>query len=291
MEGSSTPDSYCASTLAAPVDVAPPQLVSCANDDRELLALFAGEPDLAWDQFMQRYGVQMMRWLQRREDCVDTARDCWLQTCERLAADRYRRLRNVQLSAQRPTLWPWLQAVMNSGLVNAFWARLGRTRVPAKVTELGADEVTLYGLMINTGGHARSTLDLAARSQPERPAADWMLAWERLQQSLSGRDRSRMLALHLRRHGRQLVPNGLEQIAANDADPAEAADMAQLDDRLRRSLQSLNSRQRLAVQLRFEQELPHAAIGAAMGVGESGVRHLLRQAIAQLQRHMHGGRQ
>lgn len=284
MDGLGTTSTYSEPALQPPAQAAQRRASAFATDDRDLVARFGHEPALAWDQFMQRYGVQMMHWLQRREDCVDAARDCWLQACERLAADDCRRLRDVRLEAHQPTLWPWLQAVMNTGLVNAFWARLGRVRVPAKVTSLGSDEVTLYNLMIRTGGHASHTLELAARIQPGRMTVDWMLAWERLQQTLNGRDRSRLLALHLRRSGEQLSSTGLDQIAESAAGPADAADVAQLDERLEQALRELSPRQRLTVQLRFEQELPHAAIGKVIGVGESGARHLLREAIEQLQR-------
>jgi RNA polymerase sigma factor (sigma-70 family) len=268
-------DDEAAPTFIAGSD-APP-----ANDDRRLLARFADQPEAAWRDFLARYGSPMLHWLQRREGDVDAARDRWVEVCERLAASGYRRLRELRLDPDRPSLWPWLQTLMNRGAINALWARWGHTHVPIKVRRLGADEVLLYQLIFVSGGATCATLALAARRQPGRPLQSFMLAWERLQQSLDARDRGRLLALHLRR-GAQTQALPLDQLADHRQGPAEAAELAQLDRRLCRAIGTLDPRLRLAIQLRFEQELPHAAIGAVLGIGESGARHLLRDALQRL---------
>lgn len=252
------------------------------GDDRTMLARFAEQPEAAWQDFLARYGLPMLNWLQRREGDLDAARDRWVEVCERLAAKRYRRLRELRLDPCQTSLWPWLQTVMNRGAINALWARWGRTHVPAKVRRLGADEVLLYRLVVVSGGHACVTLALAERRHPGRPVQSWMLAWERLQQSLDAGDRGRLLALHLRRGplSEALDP---DQLSDQGCGPAEAAELAQLNRRLCDAIDKLDPRSCLAIQLRFEQELPHAAIGAVLGLSESGARHLLREALRRLQ--------
>lgn len=254
-------------------------------DDRALLEEFAHAPERAWREFLERYSLPMLRWLQRRENDVDAARDRYTETLERLAAGDYRRLRGVALDASRPTLWPWLQAVMNAGAINALWARFGRLRPSARVRELGVAEQLLYPLWVETGGQPMATVALAARRHPGRDPGAWLLAFERLQQSLDARERGRLLALHLRRRTRH-DEAALEGLVDPGAGPAAHAELAQLDAALRAALARLEPRVRLALQLRFEQELPHAAIGAVLGTGESGARHLLREALERLRLEM-----
>lgn len=259
---------------------------SARRDDRELLAGFEHDCDAAWRAFLDRYGSAMLRWLQRREDDVDAARDRWLEVCERLVADRCARLRQVRLEDDQPCLWPWLLKVMNHGVINGLWARIGRAGAPAKVRALGAPAVHLYDAMVQHGAGAMVCIESAALRHAEVPASTWLLAWEELQGVLDSGDRRWIASYYLRRHAAQDIATLLDTLAADD-NPLDWAERGQTARELARALATLSPRQRLAVQLRFEQEMPHVAIGQVLGTGSSGARHVLREALALLAQQLH----
>lgn len=277
------PSSDPADQIALPVEN--PGQSRVRHDDRALLAGFELDVDSAWRAFLQRYATPMLRWLQRREDDVDAAHDRWLEVCERLCADRCARLRQVRLHEQQPCLWPWLMTVMNHGVINALWARIGRARVPAKVRALGDAASHLYAAMVHTGGAALTCIEAAAMRYPGIETSAWLLAWEELQAVLNAADRGWIASYYVRRHGAEDLVEVFDSLAAED-DPQDWTERSQVAARLGRGLALLSARQRLALQLRFEQELPHASIGALIGTGGSGARHVLREALAQLAQHM-----
>ncbi|MEL7060074.1 MAG: hypothetical protein AAGN46_08620, partial [Acidobacteriota bacterium] len=99
----------CAQSPLAPADE--------ASDDA-LLALFRRRPQVAWEQFLERYAGRIVAQLRGLGLESDDAMDCFVFVCERLARDRWRRLRDVQRTGARGELVPWLRQVVRHAAID-----------------------------------------------------------------------------------------------------------------------------------------------------------------------------
>jgi RNA polymerase sigma-70 factor (ECF subfamily) len=77
---------------------------------------------------------------------------------------------------------------------------------------------------------------------------------------------------------------GVLELHGSTPDPAMAVEGEEMEDAVRRAIDRLPPRARMAVQLRWEGELKYAEIAEVMGISVKGVENQLSRAMEALRR-------
>jgi len=263
------------------------------GDDRirELIERIGGSGrEAAWVDFLARYAPTIQRVIRRFERDPDRRSDCFVFVCEHLAANRSRRLRTFD--ADGPASFPtWLMAVVANLVLDWRRSVLGRHRPFSSIARLEPLEIEVYRLVVEGGASLHQawaslrheyrdlTLERVAGVVDELHARltsrqHWLLATRRPQvrsiESLAEETED---------------PEASSPILASDeADPEARAERAEEHRHLVGAMASLSVEERLAIRLRFQEELTLREVGELMGLGDPfRARRLLDRAVAKLE--------
>ena len=256
--------------------------------DAEMLALLRRDPALGWQRFLDRYADFVFRYLQRLGFDYDEAMDRFVYVCEKLRERDCRRLCGVRHLGRDGELIPWLRTVIDRLAINWAWSVEGRERLLRPIEKLPPRDQRVFELYFR-GGLTPS--EIAERLRAEDPMEVEPLAvfgaLERVLGALSQRKRWRLVSRLIRRRGAAsltLCAEGPRRWEPADrADhPEDALLRRERDDRLHAALSTLPDRQRLILQLRFEEAMSHREIAAALGLTPRKVGELCRGALQRL---------
>lgn len=266
---------------------------SGATEDRRLLERLRSDPERAWHEFLDRHAATILDHLRRLGFEGDQAMERFVYVCEKLAEDRCRRLRSVRFVGRHGEIDPWLRTVVERLSVSWAWSVAGRRRLLRPIERLGDLDQRVFALHFWSG---LSPAAIEEQLRAEHRAVDLAAvldALSRVLDVLSPTKLWRLVAARARRgtpvpltdeasDGRPLEP------AAAVADPEAALLRKEAETRLDHALAFLTSRERLAIQLRYEESLTFGDIGALLGCSVRQARTIHDRALTRLRDRLAG---
>lgn len=258
------------------------------NDD-ELLRLFLRHGARAWDLFLDRYADVIFHHLQRLRFDYDDAMDCFTYICEKLVENDFRRMRAIHHTGRSGELTPWLLKVVERLSVNWIWSQKGRYRLFKPIAKLSKSDQRVFEMHFRYGLSPVSIYEqLRVELQQEMALGDVFDALERIHGALSPVKRWRLLCQLARARGalsldqlRDDADAPFEPAAADD-DPESGLIRREEQQRMERVLAMLNPRERLIVQLRYEDGLEFREIAAILHLDDREVKEHMASASRTL---------
>jgi RNA polymerase sigma factor (sigma-70 family) len=257
--------------------------------DSELLALFDSDPRGAWRRFIDRYADLILSTLRYLGFDYDEAMDRFVYVCEKLSEDGFRRLREVRFAGHHGEIVPWIRTVVRH--LSISWARSveGRRRLFKSIERLPRFEQRVFELYFWHGaspsemhGHLRD------EQQDDVPLFRVFDALSNVFDHLDVNQRWR-LASRLARD-RTPVPvgsahpefgPGFEPIA-RETSPEQALLLKEQAIQFECAFESLAPRDRLVLQLRYEEALSLTEVAEVVHVSVSTVKNSVRASLARL---------
>ncbi|MEW6129376.1 MAG: sigma-70 family RNA polymerase sigma factor [Acidobacteriota bacterium] len=265
----------------------PLHLVSVSFSDTEILEMFHQDADAAWRIFIDRHADTIFSSLRYLGFDYDQAMDRFIYICEKLCEDDFRRLKGVRYAGTHGDLIPWLRQVVKNLSINWVWSQEGRKRLLKPIKQLPARDQRIFELYFWKG-----LLPSAIQEELQREQAielvEVMEALERIFAALSQKKLWRLLSNLARQRGVvSLEENesesgiGIQPVFAG-ASPEEALIYKETQEHLDQALTKLTARERLTIQLRFEDCRTHQDIAELLQISDREVKSCLRGALKKL---------
>ncbi len=260
--------------------------------DGELLELFRHDPAAAWEPFLERYSGFILAELGRLGLAAEPAMDGFVYVCEKLAEDGFRRLRSVRRLGAQGELVPWLRTVVRNLAINWLQARDGRKRLLQSVAALPARSQRVFQLYFWQGLKPSEVVQELRRGGDEAPPAAVFDCLEELFSVLSGKRLWHLVSRLARSRGTVSLDAPAEEAAhpaeppSPDPDPEQALLRKAAAEELHRALDGLSPRDRLILQLRYEESLPVEEIAGIVGLSERECERRLAAARQALRREL-----
>lgn len=258
--------------------------------DTELIELFRNDGDRAWNLFLDRHADFILSVLRHLGFDHDEAMDRFVFVCEKLAEDRYRRLRTVQFAGRDGELIPWLRTVVRNLAVSWAWSVDGRRRLFRSIEELPHRAQRVFELYFWQGMPPSNVYEalLSEGRWESITFKDVLEDLELIYQHLDAGQRWRLMSRLIR--GREALSVGVEdpqtglvfEPPANDDGPEAMLLRSERRAALERELETLAARDRLILQLRYEESLSLAEIARIVRVSVSTVKGSLRASRQRL---------
>ncbi len=257
--------------------------------DTALLALFERDPEAAWDLFIDRYSGLMLATLHHLGFDHDGVMDRFVYLCEKLSENQFRRLRSVRFAGQRGDLEPWLRTVVKHLSVSWAWSVHGRRRLFKSIRRLSGRHQRIFELYF-WGGLTPSQVreQLSVEEHGEIDLLVVLDALEHIFGNLDSHQTWRLMSQLMRY--RETVPIADMDTATpivfeprdGKADPEHALLRRERQRSIESALASLEPRQRLVLQLRYDDALPLAEVATLLGLSLSAVKMSIRQGLDRL---------
>lgn len=199
-----------------------------------------GEPDAAWDRFLDRYRRLIFAAIRHYAQDYDDVMDVFARVCEALREDDLRRLRAyVAEPDHRARFSTWLVTVVRHVTVDWFRARDGRRRLSAAAESLpGVQRRIFEHVFLDHRSHLEAYELIRTSLAPA-------LSFREFQSEL----RATYRAVTLGRQGHLLRELGMEPTHEEDEDQTPAIEAATTRTVLTQALDCLGAEDRLALQL------------------------------------------
>lgn len=255
--------------------------------DLELLEELRADPHRGWSSFLDRYAQDLLVWIRQLGFDGDEAMDRFVFVCEKLAADRCRRLREVRYLGDHGELVPWLRQMVRNAVVSFYWSQHGRRRLPKAIAALDRDEQRVF-----EAHYWEGLGPLEIRDRLESEGRDRELSWvfealETIFSVLSASDRWRLASGLLSRQPAVEIKAFSEP--RSTADGAEEALLRkERQSRADGALCDLSPGDRLFLQLRYEEDCTYRELAAILGCNESTARRRTGRVLESLRRALEG---
>ncbi len=253
------------------------------SDDR-LLELFHRRPRRAWRIFLERYAERMLGQLRGLGFDRDEAMDRFVFVCERLAHNKFQRLRQVRATGDQGELVPWLRQVVKNAAIDWGWSQAGRRRLFRSIEGLGELEQRVFKLHFWTGlGPAAIVERLRAEGRSEVGVEQVFDALEKVFERLDEGQKWRLLSQLSRRRpagpvGVSGTESGIFEPLTREPDPETELLCAEQARVLAVALSNLPARDRLIFRLRYDDGLSLTHIAAVVSLGLTSVKTSLRKS-------------
>jgi len=235
----------------------------------------------AWAEFLESYTSVLYQTARACTSDDDAAADCYLHICERLARDAFRRLRKFKPGG-KASFTTWLRVVARNLCFDWHRSQSGRLRPFKSIEHLSPLELEVFNARIVEGSSNEETLHRVQTRFPGMEFSDVSEIEERLQSSLTSRQQWILGSAH-QTEFTVAVATDEDEPGADIADPTPNQEMLVVDleqqARLRKGLASLPARERLLLQLRFEQELNLEEIARLCGFERPQTVHRMLGAV------------
>lgn len=246
-------------------------------------ALRSSKPREGWVEFLTEYSPILYQTARNCTSTDDDAADCYVNICEQLAQNNFRRLLRFN-PAGTASFITWLRVVARNLCIDWHRKRSGRFRTFKSLRSRSALELEVY---YHRFVHNVPPQEALARLEPLFPGvsmADLRTIEESIHQSLSSRQqwilssRTASLAAPVAVAGEE---EGIGTIEVPDPSPdqEERIKSKQEQARLQKAITSLPAEERLLLQLRFEQDLSLDEIAKLRGLGDAQRCHRALAAI------------
>lgn len=237
---------------------------------------------------MDRFSPLILDTASQFEYEQDRAEECFLYVCGQLCDDGFRRLLRFNTRG-RAKFRTWLTSVVFNLCVDWHRREYGRVRMLPAIAALPAFDQAVYRLAVDQGMSKESCYQVLRVDFPDidRRAIDRSLG--RVYSILTPRQHWQMSVRSRRRkqrHGND-PPTAVERLPDQGPGPEGHAEQKQELEALRAALSGLPSKQRLLIQLRFQEGLSLEKIAQLQQLGDSSRawRHI-QSAIEALSRQL-----
>jgi RNA polymerase sigma factor (sigma-70 family) len=219
--------------------------------------LEAGDPQAAWDLFIERYSRLIFAAIRHYTSDHDEVMDVFAQTCEALRADDAARLRRwLAQPDHRARFSTWLVTVVRNLTVDWFRHRDGRRRLSTIAADLPPVQRRIFELVFAEGrAHTEAYELLKGEQQPALAFGDYLRELRATYQAVAARRKGALMA--------ELGGPPPEELDASSEDVLARTEQGA---RLEEVLQSLPPDERLAIQLFVVEELPAEQVARAVGL-------------------------
>lgn len=246
--------------------------------------------DGAWVEFLELYSSVLYQTARACTKDEDAASDCYLHICERLARSGFRRLRKFKTEGSA-SFTTWLRVVARNLCFDWHRSRFGRPRLFKSMQGLSALELEVYNSRIVDRSSQQETLHRVQSRFPYVSVSEVHEIEERLESSLSSRQQW-MLGMARRPEYSTTVAvlSGEDEpgtVDLADQTPNQEIQIADREQqvRLQKSVDALPPRERLLLQLRFEQDLSLEEIARLWGLERAqNVHRMLATVLRKLRR-------
>jgi RNA polymerase sigma factor (sigma-70 family) len=265
------------------LDAATPHLT-----DIEILTLFDRNAELAWRLFIDRYADLIYSSLCHMGFDHDQAMDRFLYICEKLCEQDFRRLKSVRYAGSSGELTPWLRKVIKNLSINWAWSEEGRKRLLKPIRRLPEHEQRVFELYFWRGLSPSAICEhLRLEGGQEIRLTDVLDTLERIISHLSLKKLWRLLSNLARIRGTVSLDEMKEMGTGFEPEDVRATPEQDLirneqDEQLSQALASLASRERLAIQLRYEEGMAIKEIAEILHLSEKEAGRLLKMALGRL---------
>ncbi len=237
-----------------------------------LRAFQEGQGEQVWPDFLDRCGgvlLQVARSVARDDD---EAADAFVFVCEKLACNKFARLRRFDPAGPANPL-TWLRAVTRNLCLDHQRSIRGRFRVFESIARLPLVDQLVFRRRYRDRLSLTETLAVLGPEVPGLTLEAVVAADQRVSGTLSSRQVWALAAS--RPHLESLtVPDDPEapapfEPAATDLNPEARLASAELRDRVRAAIAELPSDDRLMVRLRLEQDLTLAEVARVCGLRDA----------------------
>jgi DNA-directed RNA polymerase specialized sigma24 family protein len=236
--------------------------------------LEAGDPDGAWDLFVERYRRLIFAAIRHYTTEHDEVMDVFSQVCESLRADDLARLRRYLAQPDhRARFSTWLVTVVRNLTVDWFRHRDGRQRLSAIAAELPPLQRRIFECVFADGRSHVEAYELLSAS--EGPALTFGVFLREL--------RATYRAVAARRKGPLMAELWRPPPPEVEVTEPDAVAQGEQAARLAEALDSLAPEDRLAVQLFVVDDLPAADVARVLGwPNAKAVYNRVYRALADL---------
>lgn len=245
------------------------------------------DPLPAWEEFLNVYSLVLYQAARAHTSDTETAADCYLNICEQLARNNFRRL--LKFKPEGPATFPtWLRVVARNLCFDWHRKRTGRARPFKSLQSLSHLEFQIYVCRFERGLSAEDTLEHLRPDSPDLDLVQVENAERQIERCLSSRQRW-MLSTRQRsapdtttallaEEGEEFV----SQIPDVRLDQETFIVNQQQHARMMKCVTGLPKHERLLLQLRFEEDLSLEEIALMTGLGDAQRVH--RQIAAVLKK-------
>jgi RNA polymerase sigma factor (sigma-70 family) len=244
-----------------------------------------------WAEFLESYSPVLYQTARACTADDDAAADCYLHICERLSRNSFRRLLKFKPDGSA-SFTTWLRVVARNLCFDWQRSQHGRPRPFKSMQHLSGLELEIYNSRFLHGSSQQETLHRIQSRFPGLRLSELSEIEEHLQSSLTSRQQ------WLLRTRRQPEFDAAVAVADHEDEPAGSVDVAdpspsqetQIVDKeqqvmLGECLSSLPAKERLLLQLRFEQELSLDEIARLCGLQDAQRVHRTLAIVLKKLRH------
>jgi RNA polymerase sigma factor (sigma-70 family) len=217
--------------------------------------LEAGDPEAAWDLFIERYRRLIFGAIRRYTSEPDDVMDVFARVCEALRENDFTRLRRcaAQYDPNRP-LSTWLVAVVHNLTIDWFRHRDGRPRLAAVAAALPGIQQRIFEYVFHDQrSHVEAYELLRSRDGETLTFGEFLKELSATYGTVTAGSRGRVTAEFA------LPP------PTSPDPPRDPAVVAEQQGLLTRALEALPAEDRLAVQLYVIDEMPAEQVARALG--------------------------
>ncbi len=223
--------------------------------ERWIAPLEAGDPEAAWDLFIERYRRLIFGAIHRYTSEHDEVMDVFARVCEALREADYARLRRcaARVDPNRP-FSTWLVVVVHNLTVDWFRHRAGRKRLGTIAAALPPLQQRIFQyVFLDQQSHVEAYERLCSRDGAG-------LSFGAFLKQLSATYRAASA-----NHGQVAAALAIPPPPENPDPPSDPAALAELQETLAAALEFLPPDDRLAVQLYVVEEMPAEHVARALG--------------------------
>jgi RNA polymerase sigma factor (sigma-70 family) len=244
----------------------------------------------AWAEFLESYSTVLYQTARTCTSDDDSAADCYLHICERLGRNGFRRLLKFkpQGSASFTT---WLRVVSRNLCFDWHRSQCGRPRPFKSLQRLSPLELEVYNCRFVHGSSQQETLHRLESRFPGVELSELSEIEERLQGALTSRQqwllgtrRQASFSVSVAVAADEDEPGTLDVPDPTPDQETQITDQEQ-QVRLWKNVASLPAKERLLLQLRFEQELSFEEIARLCGLQDAQRAHRTLAAVLKKLRH------
>ena len=238
--------------------------------------LRSADAQRAWEEFLEEYSPILYQTARAYTADPDAAADCYLNICEHLARNGFRRLLKFKREGSASFV-TWLRVVARNLCFDWHRKQTGRRRIFKSLQSLSPLDLEVYEYRFECGLSTEETLQRLCPVSPGLGPDQLAEAERRIEHSLNSRQRwilSTRQRPTLSIDAAPLTGEGSLALVASTAVDQESLLVGQQQSaQLQRCLARLPAEERLLLQLRFDQELSFDEIARLNGLGDAQRAH------------------
>jgi len=222
-----------------------------ARIDSILLRLASDQADSGWNDFLERYSTLLLDIVHRYEHEKDRAQECFEYVCAKLSDNDFHRL--TCFRPDGPAKFrTWLTAVVGNLCIDWRRSVYGRYRTPHNVRELPELDQRVFDCLYRHGMTRQECLHFLEARFPKLTEQMISEIHAGIHAVLTSRQRWQ---LSTRKTETVSIDHPTMIFSATDKGPESLTETDQEQQRLMKAMARLEPRQRLFLQLRFQQDL------------------------------------